>query len=86
MTIKSSSGLQTREDVYRFILQYKAEHDGIAPSMREIREAVGISSYSHIKWLLDSLEEQGKIKRGDGARYIEVSGAEWIAPASVQTK
>ena len=73
-------GLQTREDVFAFILKYKAKHDGIAPSMREIREAVGISSFSHVKWLLDTLEEEGKIKRGDGARCIEVAGAEWIAP------
>jgi SOS-response transcriptional repressor LexA len=70
--------LRTREEVYRFIVRYKAEHDGIAPTLREIGSAVGINSTSHLNYLIKTLRTDGRLETIDGQpRTIMVTGGNW---------
>ncbi len=45
-----------------FICEYKKEHDGNSPSYREIQEEFGISTISHVKYILVILEKHGAIR------------------------
>ena len=55
------------------ILDYLRTRDGIPPTVREIRDALDISSTSVVFYHLDKLEEQGLISRQPGkARTIQV--------------
>jgi SOS-response transcriptional repressors (RecA-mediated autopeptidases) len=68
---------------YRFILKYKAEHDGNSPTIREIGEGCGVSSTSTVRFHLIGLERMGLIRSFHGAnktRKIEVVGGEWLPP------
>lgn len=49
------------DDIVRFIVRFKTEHNGIAPSSREIMQAVGISSTSIVNYHLGKLAENGRI-------------------------
>lgn len=74
------------ETVLRYIIRYKGLNDGLSPSMREIMEACGLRSTSHVDLQLRKLEEAGWISR-NGARGIFVNGGRWTytAPACVRT-
>ena len=74
------------ETVLRYIIRYKGMNDGLSPSMREIMEACGIRSLSHVHLILEKLEDAGWINR-DGNRGIFVVGGQWTytAPACVRT-
>lgn len=47
----------------RFIEQYLADHDGVAPTLAEMASAVGVASKSGAHRLLESLERQQLIRR-----------------------
>lgn len=58
--------------ILSFIDAYIKEH-GYSPTMREIGEAVGISSTSHVSYWIDRLVEEGKItKQKNIARSVRV--------------
>lgn len=67
--------------IYRFIVDYKAQHDGNSPTIRQIQRACGVNSTSVVVSLLDNLELQGLIRRPrngtDKSRNIEVVGGAW---------
>jgi SOS-response transcriptional repressor LexA len=66
--------------VFTFIVNYKTQHDGIAPSLREIMNACDISSTSMVHVVLNLLEEGGRIERVGGkgtGRNIAVVGGSW---------
>ncbi|MCE7858403.1 MAG: hypothetical protein DYG86_01300 [Chloroflexi bacterium CFX2] len=68
------------EKVYQYILQYKSEHDGNSPSIREIMSACRIPSSSVAKYYLDAMEARNLIRRGGDkgkSRRIEVIGGAW---------
>ena len=59
--------------VLLFIVRYKRENDGNAPTVREIMENTPRSSTSLVLHSLDRLERQGRIKRTRGiARGISL--------------
>lgn len=68
-------------EVYRFIVDYKAQHDGNSPTIRQIQRACGVNSTSVVVSLLNNLELQGLIRRPrngtDKSRNIEVVGGAW---------
>jgi DNA-binding HxlR family transcriptional regulator len=69
---------QTAQRVFSFVVRYKEENDGVAPSYSEIMAACYISRttvHHHLK----QLEKDGHIKRvGDTAcRNIQVVGGKW---------
>ena len=67
--------------IYRFIVDYKAQHDGNSPTIRQIQRACGVNSTSVVVSLLNNLELQGLIRRPrngtDKSRNIEVVGGTW---------
>jgi repressor LexA len=61
-----------QRDVLNAILRHHRHHD-YAPTVRELCDAVGVSSPNTIAVHLDALEKKRYIRRGDGlARSIEV--------------
>ena len=67
--------------VYAFIVGYKAEHDGISPSYREIAEGCNLSGVSSVLCALNRLADAGRIERVDGSnRSIAVVGGHWSLP------
>jgi len=70
------------DQVFKFIVDYKREHDGLAPTVREIMRGVGVGSTSVVVYHLERLEGQGRIRLlGWGrSRGIMVVGGRWEYP------
>lgn len=70
------------DEIYRYIINYKARHDGCAPDHRTIAKACEVSSTSEVHRHLRILERGGLIRLGDDrtARQIIVTGARWCPP------
>lgn len=71
-----SYGLTSQQrDCLKFISDYIAGHDGIAPSYDEIRDALGITSKSGVHRLIQCLTQRGCLRRIEGhSRTLEVVG------------
>lgn len=67
-----------RKQVFEFIVAYKRDHDGLAPSVKEIALACYLSE-STVKHHLHMLERTNRI-RVLGRRAIEVVGGVWDLP------
>ena len=65
--------------VFKFIVDFKKDHDGNSPTVREIAEKCEISSISTVSFILDELDESGKIelKNNGQSRQIQVVGGSW---------
>lgn len=65
--------------IFRYIVQYKMENDGCAPTYEEIMEACGVSTKSMVNYVLLKLQKKGKIYIPDDStrRYIRVIGGSW---------
>lgn len=62
-----------QQGVLDAIAAYKADHDGVAPTIRELMVAVGLNSTSAVAYQLGRLEAKGFISRAPGnPRTIEV--------------
>ncbi len=74
----------TTQRVYEYILRFKREFDGLAPSLREICMVCGLSSTSQATYHLRRLEEQGKVLLlgGHASRGIMVVGGRWEISAA----
>ncbi len=58
--------------VERFLLEYILAHDGVAPSVREVADAMQMS-LSGAHGLLERLQARGRIRRMPGkARTVQV--------------
>lgn len=62
------------ERVYDFLRERRVESVNISPvTVREIMDAMDMKSTSHVKYILDELESEGRIRREkDKSRMIEV--------------
>lgn len=71
-----------RQEVLRFIISFKAAHDGNSPTYREIMADCDLASTSLVAYYLAELEDRGQIRRpGVGrSRGIEVTGGRWSPP------
>lgn len=58
--------------VLSFIAAYTAEH-GTPPSVREIGDAVGLSSTGHVQYILTRLVERGVLRHTFGKGYALTS-------------
>ena len=82
----SEDGQGARKSIFRFVCDYKARHDGISPSVREIAMYCHISSTSVVNYHILALKRQGAIRfQYNVARSIEVIGAHWLPPAEPRT-
>ena len=66
--------------ILRYIIAYKSENDGRAPTMREIMIDCQVSSTSMVDYYLTQLELLDLIRRGDKGlnRAIQVTGGQWV--------
>ncbi|MDR1735090.1 MAG: transcriptional repressor LexA [Oscillospiraceae bacterium] len=74
---KITSGLnETQQKMYEFLLQRSQQ--GVAPSVREIAEYIGVRSTSSVQYNLRVLQERGYIDRGEAMskRSIRITGTE----------
>lgn len=62
---------EKQEALLNYIEQYQMEHGG-SPTLREMREAFGVSSDNSILKLLKALEEKGKIIKDEKHRGIKL--------------
>ena len=67
-----------KNEVFEFIIKFKTENDGQSPTLRDIVQNTLASSTSVASYVLDELEEDGKIKRtANWDRGIRVIGGKW---------
>jgi len=65
-------------EILAYIIQFKMDNDGLAPSVRELMSACGLSTISAVTYNLARLEEAGLIERKfNTPRCIVVVGGEW---------
>lgn len=50
------------DEVMAYIVDYKAIHDGVPPSIRDIMEELDLSSTSVARYYMSNLERRGKIE------------------------
>ncbi len=63
-------------DLLRFIEQYMGDHGGVAPTLAEMAEAIGLTSKSGVHRFLSSLERQGLVQRASRqTRSVQLVGA-----------
>ena len=74
-----NTSLTDRQQVILKVIRSSIEENGYAPSLREIGEAVGLSSPASVKYQLDLLEEKGLINR-DEIKGRALSLADSITP------
>ncbi|WP_436790388.1 transcriptional repressor LexA [Yinghuangia sp. YIM S10712] len=91
---RGSSGLTPRQTRVLEVIRASVESRGYPPSMREIGEAVGLSSTSSVAHQLMALERKGYLRRDphrprayevrspDGSRLATAPGSTATAPAS----
>jgi len=77
----SGKRLKTRELVFNYIVDYKRQHDGLSPSVKEIAQGC-ILHISTVRYHLFKLELENRI-RMTGRRAIEVVGGAWDIPDDV---
>jgi predicted ArsR family transcriptional regulator len=65
----------SRERIFEYVVAYKREYDGNAPTLREIAERCCLSSAT-VRYHLLVLEKEGRI-RWHGGRKIEIVGGHW---------
>lgn len=79
----SKTTVSKPDEIYNYIVTYKRQNDGNAPSVRQIALRCDLASTSQVDHYLNILETQNKIRRigkGDGVdnrRHITVIGGRW---------
>lgn len=67
--------------MYRWIVAYKAGHNGNSPGFREIMRACNLSSTSVVRADLRRLEHAGLIRVIEGRPHsLEIVGGRWVPP------
>ena len=65
-------------EVLQAIIQYKTDHDGLGPTVRELAVITNTASTSSIDYHLGRLEAAGLIQRDPVvSRAIRVTGGQW---------
>ena len=82
MKTNYANGKRTKKRVLDFIIDYKTQHDGLAPTYREIAAATDLHSPSVVAYHLGGLQRDGLIRVIEKSknRRIIVVGGRWVAP------
>ncbi len=75
------------QEVYDYLIAFKAANQGNSPTIREIGDACKVSSTSVIRYYLDGLIKAGLItrdKKGHRNLFIKIPGARWLPPAHLK--
>ena len=65
-----------QHEILRYIIDYKTDHEGASPTIREIQQACGLASPSTTRHYLYLLVQDNAIEM-HGTRDIRVNGASW---------
>lgn len=65
------------ETLLAYLIDYKRSHDGVAPTLHEIRAAMNIPALATVVKMLKILEADGQVKLRRGSRTIELTGGKW---------
>jgi hypothetical protein len=85
MAFKRDNVNETDLSVLFYIVNYKAESGGDAPSYRQIAKNVdGASSTGHIGMIIKKLKRLGHVEHRSGERGIRVVGARWFTPTEYE--
>jgi hypothetical protein len=83
------AALKNKEaEILRFVIDYKVEHCGQSPSLREICKGAGVSSTSVVLFNLSNLADIGYIRMtGDGnTRGIFLLGESYLPPQTIDSR
>ena len=76
------------EDVYRYIVNYKIQCDGVSPTIRQICKGANVSSTYVVYTHIEKLKDDGRITYilGDKGKVIgyAVTGGQWKSPSDLQ--
>lgn len=87
MKKKGSPNIERLQTIYDFIVTYKNENNGCAPSYREVGAVVGVESPSLSFYYLKQLSDMELITLNSGSRRdICVVNSNWTAPAPVNIR
>jgi transcriptional regulator with XRE-family HTH domain len=68
-------------EVLDYFVRYQERHLGVPPALREVVEALGLSSTSVARGVVKGLVRAGLLcKVGDGSRCYVVRGGRWLPP------
>jgi hypothetical protein len=75
----SEKAIHDIREIFRWIIEYKSQHDGNSPSLTEMMSACCISSRSVARYQLRRMQSAGLIRLAGSkqARSICVVGGEW---------
>jgi len=74
---RSSREVSTRDQIFSYIVEYKRNHDGNAPSKSNIARACSVSIPT-VVYHLSQLEIERRIRlHGRGPNNIEIVGGNW---------
>jgi len=62
--------------IYQYVIAWKSIHNGNSPSVRQIRDGVGVRSTSTV-WRYLRMLQRANVLAIDGARNITVPGSDW---------
>lgn len=71
--------------VYRYVLKFKAENDGVSPTLVEISAGIGLASFTDISRRLRELETAGLVRtigKHSGKRIL-ITGGKWLPPQNI---
>lgn len=66
--------------VHRYIINYKIEHDGISPTIRQVMEGLDISSTSVTSYYIKRLIDEGRlyhVRDESNTSGLGVTGGRW---------
>jgi repressor LexA len=69
-----TSTLTARQKAVLALVEKSVERRGYPPSLRELAAGLGVSSTRGVEKHLAALEKKGALRRGEGARALELSG------------
>lgn len=72
------------QKIYEFVVLFKKEHNGNSPTIRQIGDAIGVSSTSQVNHYLDVMVKHGMLTRDGKFRMIGVPGGVWLAPTKMK--
>jgi hypothetical protein len=68
-------------EVLDYFIQYQERHLGVPPTLREVVEALGLSSTSVARDVVKGMVRDGLLCQvGDGSRCYVVRGGRWLPP------
>jgi len=70
--------LETDQEVLNFIIQYKVEHNGNSPTLRQVVDGTRVKTTSHAHTIVKKLVSFDKIQIEGGTRNFIIKGYAFV--------